>query len=163
MTSLVLELIFLSLINRLQRSKIRLICKQIKLLWLTKNLIILSNSRWKSLEKPIKHSRVRYKRRLMSSKCMSVLILKVTIRSMEFILIVAVCYLRFLVNSFKLYLFMKMSRFLYFSILFWFCFFRILENLPNPKMKFLTKIKINEDVVSKGMGPNKRDSKIAAS
>jgi dsRNA-specific ribonuclease len=30
-------------------------------------------------------------------------------------------------------------------------------------MRFLTKIKINEDVVSKGMGPNKRDAKIAAS
>jgi dsRNA-specific ribonuclease len=30
-------------------------------------------------------------------------------------------------------------------------------------MRFLTKIKINEDVVSKGIGPNKRDAKMAAS
>ena len=29
-------------------------------------------------------------------------------------------------------------------------------------MRFLTKIKINGDVVSKGMGPNKKEAKIAA-
>jgi hypothetical protein len=32
----------------------------------------------------------------------------------------------------------------------------------NPKMRFLTRIKINDQVVSKGFGPNKKASKMAA-
>jgi len=37
------------------------------------------------------------------------------------------------------------------------------EFVENPKMRFLTTISMNDHVVSKGFGINKRASKIAAS
>jgi len=85
------------------------------------------------------------------------------IRSTASILTVVLCFLKFQVNFSKLFQFMKMSKFFPFFNLNLILIFRILEHSSNPKMRFLTKIKINEDVVSKGMGPNKRDAKIAAS
>ena len=36
------------------------------------------------------------------------------------------------------------------------------EMNDNPKMRFLTCIKMNEHIVSKGFGPNKKASKFAA-
>ena len=36
------------------------------------------------------------------------------------------------------------------------------EMHDNPKMRFLTRIKMNDQVVSKGFGPNKKASKFAA-
>jgi dsRNA-specific ribonuclease len=41
-------------------------------------------------------------------------------------------------------------------------FFRVHEETSNPKMKFMTKIKLNDHVVSKGFGQNKKSSKTAA-
>ena len=40
---------------------------------------------------------------------------------------------------------------------------RVHENMKeNPKMRFLTKIVMNDEVVSKGFGPNKKVAKTAA-
>jgi hypothetical protein len=81
---------------------------------------------------------------------------------MASIQIVARYFLKSQASFSKPFQFTKTSKFLFFNLNLIY-FFRILEHSANPKMRFLTKIKINEDVVSKGMGPNKRDAKIAAS
>jgi len=36
------------------------------------------------------------------------------------------------------------------------------EQLENPRLRFLTCLKMNSEIVSKGYGPNKREAKIAA-
>ena len=43
-----------------------------------------------------------------------------------------------------------------------FIFIRVHEHTENPKMKFMTNIKLNDIVVSKGYGQNKKSSKTAA-
>ena len=53
---------------------------------------------------------------------------------------------------------MKMSKIYFFFTL---CY-RVHEHTSNPKMKFMTKIKLNDHVVSKGFGQNKKASKTAA-
>ena len=105
---------------------------------------------------------MKFKRKFLSYKCMLVQIAKDMILSMEFILTVVPYFLKYQVSFSKQFQFTKTSK-LFFQSYFDLYFFRILEHSLNPKMRFLTKIKINEDVFSKGMGPNKRDAKIAAS
>lgn len=86
-----------------------------------------------------------------------------TPKSMVSNLMASLCFHRLQDSIFSVFLNTEMSKLTPNLDLITFLFaYRVHEKKENPKMRFLTKIVMNDEVVSKGFGPNKKIAKTAA-